>query len=191
MQSVLRDLAGYAVMIGFTAALVGACTLLVVRQRRSDHDRAWAPLIPLVGGTVRRRHVSSTMHGSWRGHAVTATVDAGGAETPAVYTLTISAAPGGADWEILYGGESLFGSARWYVRTGDERLRAALESSPAMAAVQQADPQPTIRYARSGQLTFEAENAWAPGPDGFVRHLDLLVRLDELNQRLNAPTPAA
>jgi hypothetical protein len=166
-------------------ALLLLLTLAVLRSRRRGFNEAWAPLLPVIQGSVKSRGTRSTMTGSYHDHPVTASMWRGGADMPATFAVQIPVAPGGRDWAITHGSEKMLGPQAWRPFTKDPALQARLEASKVVEPLQGFPDDMVVQYdGRQGMLSVE-EQIEAPSVDHFKALLKLLEWLADVNRQLN------
>lgn len=179
---------------------------LAGRVRNARFARAWAPLVPVVDGTLAfdRTGSSSSLTGRYRGAGVHATMALGvtsdwgrgrtvidGDVGPRgnAFLLTLRGVAGRGDWSVIYPDRvPLLGSDAYAVRADDPALVARLERAGVVALAERLEPALWIRYAAAaGTLTLreEVQPRWVPRPERFEAALDVLTALAALNATVN------
>jgi hypothetical protein len=204
-MSEVSDLAfGIAVFVVFLA-VVAVAGFLLHRFSRARYARAWAPLVPVIGGQVRGEGgaARSWLHGSYQGRPVVAGISpmagqrgrVGSTTTGAAanfFLVAITGLSGRQDWRVLFSADG-----GWRIEAGDPgvqqrlagseligRIAALGYPSPAISTVRL----PVLDYtARNGELVFreDAGSSWLPDPDRFRTELDTLVAIAAIDDRLN------
>ena len=179
---------------------------LVARVRNARFARAWAPLLPLVDGTLGfdTTGSSSALTGRYRGAGVQATMapkvppDWGLGRTVLGahvgvhrngFLLTLRGIAGHSDWWVTYPDRvPLLGSDAYAVHADDPALVARLERAGVVALAERLEPALWIRYsAAAATLTLreDVEPRWVPRPERFQAALDVLTTLAALNAAVN------
>ena len=181
---------GSVALAGFlgVAYVIGRTTSAITNRK---YGKAWAPLVPLVNGTVaydKGAAASSSLHGVYKGHVVQAHMEPQRAQYEHsdtgrynYFSITLKDVPGAHDWRV-YHDTKIFGVGRdgWHVTCRDnEALRAKLETS-GIAGVLAMLGTPTLTFDKDWH-TLEFSNDITPNlvltPAAFTDVLDLLVRL--------------
>lgn len=193
---------GVAVLIPFLV-LVFALGFIINRFKNRRFARAWAPLVPVINGTITHDGGGATtswLTGTWQGRRVRASMTPDrnrySGETGSRYNsyeIAVLDVAGGKDWSIECKTLVLgFGKEGWHIETPDEALAERLRAAGAIALVERLG-MPTVRYsAREKALLFEedAGPVWVPAPARFQEELDILLQLAEVNERVNlTPRP--
>lgn len=160
--------------------------------------RAWAPLIPLVNGTVTGDGggaATSWLSGTYQGRRVQASMTPNrnlySDDTGTRYNyfdVALLDVPGGADWRVSYETPILgIGRSGWCVTTQDKALETALLAAGVIPLVERFGA-PTVVYEQRTQKLLYSEDVtprWVPDPDRFGEELTLLGQLIVVNERVN------
>lgn len=181
---------GSVVLAGFLGvAYVIGRTLSAITNRK--YAKAWAPLVPLVQGTVvfdQGAAASSSLHGSYKGHVVHAHMvpqrnkyQHSNTGRYNYFSITLKDVPGAHDWRI-YHDTKVFGLGRdgWQVTCREnDALRAKLEAS-GISGVLAMLGTPQLEFDKD-RHTLEFSNDITPNlvltPTDFTDVLELLIRL--------------
>lgn len=158
---------------------------VITRGTKSRYNKAWAPLLKVVHGTVKSKHMTSTMSGEYQGHPVRATIARGGQDLPDKFSVEIPTDKAGRDWQLAHRSEKLLGPESWRVFTKDPALQAKMEAAGVATTLKDWPGHTTIRYdAARGTLTL-TEDIFSPTAVHFKSQLDLLEWMVEVNRQLN------
>jgi hypothetical protein len=184
---------GSVVIAGFLAVayVIGRVSSAWTNRR---FTQAWSPLVRILdGGTLtydKGAAVSSTLHGTWKGHRVRACMSPErnrySFQAPDRFNefdVTIEGAVGDQDWTLRYDTKVLgVGHDGWKVTIGDAATQARVEAAGVVAALA-AFGTPKLEYfanTHSLRFTEDVTPRLVPTPERFRATLDLLVRLREL-----------
>lgn len=180
---------GSVVLAGFLGvAYVIGRTMSAVTNRK--YARAWAPLVPVVHGTIvydKGAAASSSLHGEYLGHAVHAHMQPqrnrhydSSTDRYNYFAITLKDVAGQHDWRV-YHDTKVFGVGRdgWQIDSDDDVLRARLDAS-GIAGVLAMLGTPQLKFDKDWH-TLEFSNDITPNlvltPTDFTDVLELLVRL--------------
>ncbi len=172
-------------VIGCFAVFLLLVAAILTSNRTRRYNKAWAPLLKVVHGTVKSQHMTSTLSGDYHGHPVRATISRGGQDLPDKFAVEIPAGKGGRDWELAHRSEKLLGPETWRAFTKDPALQGRLDAANVAARLQNWPGHTVVRYdARRGALTLE-EEIFSPPAEHFKAQLGLLESLVDVNRQLN------
>jgi len=185
--SVVLGLVGLLAFVGLIVWFI----VWYVRKAQARYAQLWPPLAALVGGAYK----GHSMSGTYRGFPVRARLNAvsdGDNGTDYFWEVRLTAAAGGRDWKLQYGGERLlgFGEKRWHVAAKDDALKQRLAGTGLLAEMTNWGAHPTVAYkAKSGEFEYSEPARGAfdfPTPERFGAQLELLARLALVNRQVNA-----
>lgn len=165
--------------------------------------RAWAKLIPIVSGEVcgdGGGAATSWLTGTYRGMKVQASMVPNRNRYPGetgsnynYFDIVMLEVEGNDDWEISCEASSILSSRRdWHVRTAKKSLEAALTDSGVTSMIARLGT-PKVEYLKHSTRLIYSEDVtpqWVPPPERFTEILELLLRLSDLNQRVNRSVDA-
>lgn len=169
----------------------------IARFQKARHQRAWRPLLPMVGGTVASGigPGSSVMRGTHRGRTVIATATPGSSLGPSDdatvrynrFVVRLFGVEGAGAWRVMPGRDG------WVVKTDDHDLGARLHRAGVIALAEelrlpQDDPLPGLAFdpkERFLELNADAGDAIVPTLAGFEALLGALDRLTAMNTATN------
>lgn len=174
--------------------------LLLSRFRNSRFAKAWAPLVPIVRGTITGDGggaPTSRLSGTYRGRPVRASMIPGrnrymesSEHRYNHFDVALLDVAGRRDWNIGCHPTMLgLGKAKWQIEADDAALVERLRNHGLVDAVARLG-QPTISFdAREGalQLSEDAGPHWIPPPQRFEEELALLIELAAINTEVNPP----
>ena len=172
--------------------VVFAIGILVNRIKNARFALTWGPLIPLINGKVEENGggaASSWLTGTYGGHKVYAQMIPGrklseGSQPFNDFAMGVREVPGHDDWKFEFRGH---GSPPWQVTAGSTAIAQRLER----VNISEHLPglgYPKISYRKStGQLEYQVDitPAKVPTPEQFVRTLDFLIWLADVNKQAN------
>lgn len=190
-------LLGVAVLIPFLIC-VFAAGFILNRFKNRRFVKAWASLVPIIGGKViddGGGATTSWLKGTYQGRQVWASMvpnrNRYSGETGHYYNyfdITIQGAPGGQDWSVEHKTALLgFGATGWKIETSDPALEVRLRDAGVIDMLAGMG-MPKVEYKRrDGTLVYSEDVTpqWVPTPERFQEELGLLVRLVKLNEDLN------
>ena len=158
--------------------------------KNRSFTRAWAPLVPIVSGTVtydQSAAVSSSLHGTYKGHAVRAIMSPqrnryhfASPDRYNEFEVLLTDVAGVHDWKI-YHEKSILGIGRdgWQIKSNDALLQARLEAT-SIASTLALLGTPLLQYTADTH-TLRFSNDITPNlvliPRQFSEVLELLVHL--------------
>lgn len=158
--------------------------------KNRSFSRAWAPLVPIVGGTVtydRSAAVSSSLYGTYKQHAVLAIMTPqrnryhfASPDRYNEFEVLLTDVAGVHDWSI-YHEKSILGIGRdgWQIRSSDAQLQARLEAT-CIASTLALLGTPVLQYTADTH-TLRFSNDITPNlvliPRQFNEVLELLIHL--------------
>lgn len=172
--------------------------------RNARLTRAWTDLLPMVNGKVSGDGggaATSWLTGTYRGMKVQASMiptrNRYPGETGSNYNyfdIVVLDVEGNDDWEISCEPSSVLSSRRgWNIKTVNKSLEAALTGSGIISMIARLGT-PKLEYFKLSKKLIYSEDVtpqWVPPPERFTEILELLLKLTELNQRVNRPLNAA
>jgi hypothetical protein len=189
------DVPASDIIVG-AVALVGFLGVAYVIGRTKSaftnrtYARAWAPLVPVVNGTIvydQSTAVSSSLHGQYKGHAVHAQMEPqrnryhdSSTGRYNAFEVTLHDVAGAHDWRV-YHDTKIFGIGRdgWQIDTDDAALASRLEASGITAVLAMLGT-PTLKFDASAH-TLLFSNDITPNlvltVGDFVDVLELLLRM--------------
>lgn len=187
-----------AIVLVIFLVFVFALGFLINKFKNARFTKAWAPLINIINGKVIEDGgggATSYLLGTYRGRRVQASMTPDRNrytnETGFRYNYFEVAAmdvPGKQDWTLSYETSVLgFGQTGLQIKSKDKTLEAALNQAGVISMIA-GFGNPTITYSRSTQMLTFSEDVtpqWIPTPERFIAELELLLKLVEVNQRVN------
>ena len=186
---------GVAVLIPFLV-LVFLLGWLINRFKNRRFTRAWAPLVPLIGGTITEDGggaATSWLSGTWRGRRVRASMtpernrySGESGHTYNYFEIALLDLPGGQDWQIEWKSSILgIGQEGWRIDTADPALAERLRAAGVVAVVERMGFEAVTYSARTKTLLFseDAGPVWVSLPERFREELDALLQLAEIHER--------
>ena len=172
---------------------------LIYTFKAGRFTRAWAPLVPILQGTVTNDGggaATSWLTGTYHGKKVQASMVPNrnrysGESEPRYnhFDVAVLDVPGRQDWEIEHHTAILgFGETGWRIRTDDELLKARLQASGIIETMTRFGC-PTVTYRRQARKLEYSEDVtpqWIPTPERFQEELELLLLLEKVNQEVNS-----
>jgi hypothetical protein len=171
---------------------------LIAKFRNARFAAAWAPLKPIVGGTViddSGGGTTSYLAGAYRGRRVRATMAPGinrysgedGGHRYNFFEVALLDEAGQHDWRVEYAMPVMgFGKSGWQIEAEDPALAERLRHANPAALI--AAGQQKIVYdrrTRSLAVQDDITPQVVPSPEAFERHLQLVLTLGKLNEELN------
>ena len=161
--------------------------------------RAWAPLVPILQGTVTNDGggaATSWLTGTYRGKKVQASMipernrySGESGHRYNYFDVALMDIPGSQDWTVEYRTAILgFGETGWSIQTGDELLRTRLQASGILETMARFGS-PKVMYkkqARKLEYSEDVTPQWIPSPERFQELLELLLLLERVNQEVNS-----
>lgn len=195
MAAIMSPFEAVALLIAFLfcAYVVGRVLgAFEERGQKSRNAKTWAPLLPLLGDAAPSDGASLT--GTYQQRQVRVKR---GEKEPAEhgsgynFELEMTSGPGGQDWQVEYEQKFVvFGERRGVIKTRDEVLRDRLNRAGVVEMIDGIQSA-TIQYVRYEQkrsallLNEDVRPRLTPTPQGLQERLDLLLRLAEINERVN------
>lgn len=198
LQTSTNDLVlGAVILAGFLAVLYPAGKLLH-RLKHAKFNRDWAPLIPVVGGTVHEDPqgggATSWLVGTYRGRTIHARMspDVRPLEVANYenrFAVGVAELDGAAHWRLVHLG-AIVGvhEAGWKIETDDALLAGRLRGTGILEVLESVG-RPDARYNRHERAVFlevDVRPLRVPPRESFVALLEAAVRVAEVNERLNA-----
>lgn len=166
------------------------------KNRRFTH--AWAPLVPLLQGTVHEDGggaASSFLSGTYRGHRVRATMapdqnrySGESGDRYNYFDVALLDVPGRHDWRVELETAILgFGRDGWKITAGDPALVERLQGAGVLALITRFG-QPEVAYQARGKTLLYSEDVtpnWIAMPARFQEGLELLLALARINAEVN------
>lgn len=193
-------------------AVVFAAGFVFYKFQNARMAGKWGPLVGLVNGKVvgdGGGGATSWLMGTYKGRKVQA------ATTPNrnVYSSTgdmdssnaryndfevaLADERGRHDWNITYDRKFLgMGQEGWRVQSADPSVQSALDAAGVVSLVAPFGiptshiSLPVIEFNRREELLryrYDAGSSWTPPPQVFMEHLEMLLRLADVNTRVNTP----
>lgn len=191
---------GPIVLVFFLTFAYGVGRLLSAVQN-ARFTQAWAPLIPIISGTILNdssHATSSRLTGTYGGRSVEAEMTPGrnmsavsGVETDRrrynEFEIRVLGVSGGQDWHVFFTRPLLgLGKAGWSI-SADGALGEKLESLGVLGTIERMGGA-AFRY-RAQQSTLEyrvdVTPRWAPTPERFREDLEALLPLAQANEEVN------
>lgn len=179
---------GVIVLIIFIVCAYFAGRLMSAWKNRR-FATAWAPLVPLINGTVHNDGggaATSWLTGTYQGKQVKASIMPGrnrhieGGDRYNYFDVALLDVPGQHNWRINYQTALLgLGNTGWDIKTDDQTLRVRLHESGIIADLARLGT-PTIEYTARGRTLLYSEDItprWVPTPERFQAVLEILLRL--------------
>jgi hypothetical protein len=173
---------------------------IVNRFQNRRFERAWRPLMPLLGGAKVVAEpgaaASSWLTGTYRGATVRAEMTPDVGHSSAIemagyenrFETGLRDIKGAADWSVAWKEAILgFGTTGWTIWAADSALEARLHGAGIREVVAPLG-RGSIEYsARSATLVLHQDirPLWAPGPVRFQFELDVLLELAAVTAPLN------
>ncbi|MEP6990620.1 MAG: hypothetical protein ABJA80_06785 [bacterium] len=167
---------------------------IMVRVNTARFNRYVAPLLPLINGRATSGGDQAMMEGTYGGRPVTVSIaykvtshvlPGTNVDRRNLVEITMSSVPGREGWKVRY---HAFDGKDWRATSADDALAASLTNAGAVSDVQERGVMAYVTYsAPLGQLTFieDISPRTTPPESRLQAALDLLVRLDAMNQRVN------
>lgn len=188
---------GSAVLAVFLV-FVFALGYAIYKFKNLRFTRAWAPLVPLIQGTVSGDGgggTTSWLTGTYRGHRVQAGMvphcNRYSGETGFYYNhfeVALLGVAGRLNWNAEVKTAILgFGRTGWTITADDPALVARLEAAGVLSLVARFG-EPTVAYQKSARRLAYSEDVtplWIPPPERFLQELDLLLELAKINAEVN------
>ena len=168
-------------------AFVICCMVLgytIIKLKHARYARAWRPLAPVIGGTVRREPNggdTTWLIGTWKGNQIHARM------TPQVRD------PDSDVYQSFFavGVVELEGAASWDATSGltsdDSEIRRRLDDAGVVERIQ-AVGYYGVKFDHRARSLFIEQNmhpAWCPRREQFVVLLDLATDLATINAQVN------
>lgn len=197
-----------AIVLVIFLALVAAAGVLLYRIKNARFTRAWAPLVPVIGGRIRGDGggaATSFLVGSYLHHDVEASMSpnagavGGVGETSTgvahnAFEIKLGGVSGRSDWRLL---GPRAGTGQWRIDTADEELRQRLAASDLIIRVAAlGHPShaittvglPVLRFVSGHAMLHYREDAGpvvVPSAQRFRQELDTLLGVVALNSSVN------
>ena len=159
---------------------------LLSRWKNARFARAWAPLVPVINGTITNDGggaATSWLTGMYAGHQVRASI------TPDRNRYSEQTGPRYNYFDVAL--LDVQGRQDWSIRSknivADDVLEERLRESGIVAMLTSIGS-PEARYnarQQTLQISLEVTSGWAPMPESFQAYLNLLLRLSEINAAVN------
>ena len=160
--------------------------------------RAWAPLVPLIGGKVVEDGggaASSWLIGTYRDQQVAAQMTPNrnlySGETGHDYNhfdVALRNVPGKQDWSVEYKTAILgFGQTGWQIEAEDPALQQRLHASGILDHITRMGGM-SVTYRKSERLLRYSEDItplWISPPERFQQELEFLLLLKRINEQTN------
>lgn len=204
MSDILFGAIGLVIFL--VVAFVGGYFLYKFKNSRLT--QAWGPLVQLVNGKVvgdGGGGATSWMVGTYKGRKVQASMvpdrnmyssDDSSNEKYNYFEVALADEPGKHDWRVTYDRKFIgLGQEGWRVQTKDPTLEAGLKAANVIALVSAyGEPAthfdlPPLEYVRREGLLryrYDAGSSWTPPAQVFVQQLDMLLKVAEINKRVNS-----
>jgi hypothetical protein len=176
------------VIVLFCAYWVGG---LLSRWKNARFARAWAPLVPVINGTITNDGAgaaTSWLTGMYAGRQVRASLTPDrnrySGETGPRYNyfdVALLDVQGKQDWSIR------FQNNEGHPAAADDALEERLRQAGIVAMLTSIGS-PEARYnagERSLQISLEVTSGWAPMPESFQVYLNHMLQLAEINATVN------
>lgn len=177
---------------------VFALGFLITSFKNRRFTKAWAPLIPMIGGKVIADGggaASSWLTGTYRGQPVVATMvpnrNRFSGETGHDYNsfdVGLREVTGKQDWSVEYKTAILgFGQDGWQIKTDDPALRQRLQAAGLLDLVTAMGIETLKFTARNRRLELheDAGPVWIPSPERFQQELEFLLTVARINAEVN------
>lgn len=190
-------LLGAMILVGF---LIGVYVVgrFLNNWKNRRFNVAWAPLIPLINGTVQNDGggaATSWLTGTYRGKQVQASMvpdrnlyqEGNGRYN--YFDTALRGVAGQQNWQIIYRTPVLgIGTSGWCIEGEDEALNSRLQAANIITEIAHLG-NPTIAYtARDHTLRYSDDITplWAPSSERFQAILELLLRLAAISENVAA-----
>ena len=180
---------------------------LLYKLKNARFTRAWGPLVQLVNGKVvgdGGGGATSWLVGTYKGRKVQASMvpdrnmysldDTSGAKYN-YFEVALADESGNHDWSVTFDRKFLRrGQEGWRVQSKDPSVQAGLNAAGLISLIapfgepaSHFDLAPLEFSRREGLLRYryDAGPSWTPSAQVFAQHLDMLLKVADINKRVN------